>query len=445
MTAAALLIRPRSASGAIMALQVVAATVTTVLAFAVAILARAYWRVDSAEVGYRVLAVGLVVVLVVPLLSLGAASARLAARSRDERLATLRLLGASSSRVRRIAVAEVAIVAAIGVTAGSGLALVLPLALGVLPVHGERLSPAELLLPWWGAAALPLVLVAVAAGSALAGLRRVALTPLGVRLRQDAPRLSRLRLVGAVGVLGAAVASIQLVSPGWGATVVVAVLGAVVLAAMGVLGVAGPFVISRVSRRSAARTSDPARLVAARGVHDDPRAAWRSVSALALATFVLIPAGSLLGYLDTIGRSSSREIMTREQLLLFADARAMLLALVAVSCMVAACQVAIAQTAAVLEDRALHVALDRIGVPFATALRARRLRATLPAVIAVVGAAAVATVLVFPLVGIAIAVAPLFVVAIAAVLALGLLLVGTAAAATGPVLRRVITDAARGE
>lgn len=445
MSATALLLRPRSATATITMLQLVASGATALLAFAVALLACAYWRVDSEEAGYRILSLGLVGMLLVPLVALGSASARLAARSRDERLATLRLLGASAGRVRRIAVAEVTVVAAIGVAAGTALAAALPAALTLVPVHGERQSASEIGLPWWIAAAIPPALVAVAAGSALAGLRRVVLTPLGVRTRQDAPRLSRLRLVIALGVLAAAVVLVQLVSPGWGVAVIVCALGAVVLAVMAVLGVAGPFALSVVARRTAARASDPARLIAARGVHDDPRAAWRSVSALVLATFVLIPAGSLLGYLDTIGRSASREIMTREQLLLFGDARTMLLALVAVSFVVVACQVAITQTASVLEDRHLHIALDRMGMPFADAMRARRLRVMMPAFVAVTGSAVAAVALVLPLVGIATAVAPAFIAAIVAVLVLGLLLIRMGASATAPVLRRVLAAVERGE
>lgn len=65
------------------------------------------------------LAVSLVGLLLVPLTTLGSATARLAARSRDERLATLRLMGARASHVRAIAVTEVTLTAAIGVLIGT--------------------------------------------------------------------------------------------------------------------------------------------------------------------------------------------------------------------------------------------------------------------------------------------------------------------------------------
>ncbi|GAB3617431.1 FtsX-like permease family protein [Okibacterium endophyticum] len=443
--AALTLIRPRPASATITWLQITACGVTTLLAFAVTMLAVVFWRVPSDEVGYRVLAIALIGLLLVPLITLGTATARLAARSRDDWLATLRLLGASAVRVRRLAVTEVTLIAALGVLIGTALSAALPFALSLLPVHGAPLSPAELWLPWWTAAAIPPALVVIAAVSALLGLRQVVLSPLGVRTRQNALRMSWMRPVLALLVVGAAVLMVQLVSPGWGVVVIVAALTAVVFAVMAVLGIIGPFVVSLIARGVASRTSDPSRLIAARGIQDDPRAAWRSVSTLALASFIVIPAGSLLGYLDAISHSASREVMTEEQLLLFADARTMLLALVAVSFVVVACQVAITQTAAIMERRELYLALDRIGMPRAGLNRTRRLRVAMPAYTAVIGATVTALAIAFFLVVAAVVTAPLFTVAIVVVLVLGLLLIQAGVAVTAPVLHRVLDTPARGE
>lgn len=440
-----LLIRPGRGASTITALQIIASGVTAALTFAVAMLSFAFWNVPSEEIGYRVLAFGLVALLVVPLVTLGTATARLAARSRDDRLATLRLLGVTAGRVRRIAVTEVTAIAAIGVLIGTACSAALPAALSLLSIHGAPLRASELWLPWWLTATIPPALVLIAALSALLGLRRVVLSPLGVRTRQDAPRLSWFRVVIGLAVVGVAILVTQLVSPGWGVTVMLGALSAAVLAVMAVLGVVGPLAVTVFSRRTAARTSDPARLVAARGIQDDPRAAWRSVSTLALATFILIPAASLLGYLDTISRSESREIMTQDQLLMFTDARTMLLSLVAISFIVVACQIAITQTAGILENRELYVALVRIGMPRADLARMRRLRVTTSANIAVIGAAIASVALTFMLVAIAIAVAPLFAAAILVVLLLGLLLIRGGVAVTAPMLRRVLEAPARGE
>ncbi|WP_291794826.1 FtsX-like permease family protein [Brevibacterium sp.] len=440
-----LLIRPSRSSVLLARLQLLASGTTTLLAFAVAMLAAAFRNVPTEEIGYTVLAVSLVGLLIVPLLTLGSATVRLAARSRDDRLATLRLLGATAGQVRRVAVAEVTAIAAAGVLLGTALAAALPFLLSLLTIYGQPLRAEDLWLPWWVTTALPVVLVMVAAISGLFGLRRVVLSPLGVRMRQDAPTLSRLRFVAALVVLAGAVLVMQNISPGWGAVVITAAVAASVLGIMAMLGVAGPFVLALFSRRCARRTEDAARLLAARGVLEDPQAAWRSVSALALASFVLIPAGSMLGFLETIQAGESREIMTADQLLLFSDARIMVIALAAISFLVVACQVAITQTAAVIERRDLYVACDRIGMPVAEMDRARRLRVTMLAAVAVLGAAGAAIALAFWLVVAAAVTAPLFIATTVLILLLGLLLVHGGVVSTRPVLRRVLATPARGE
>lgn len=90
------------------------------------------------------MAIALVGLLLVPLVTLGTATARLAARSRDDRLATLRLIGATATQVRRIAVSEVTLIAAVGVIIGTVLSVGLPLVLSQLPMYGEPLSAAQL-------------------------------------------------------------------------------------------------------------------------------------------------------------------------------------------------------------------------------------------------------------------------------------------------------------
>lgn len=420
------------------ALQLVAAAVTTVLTFTVAMLARVLWLAPSAEIMYQVLAVAIVGLLCVPLITLGTATARLAARSRDDRLATLRLLGATAGRVRRIAVTEVTVTAAIGVAIGTALSALLPFGLGLIWIQGAPITADSLWLPLWAAAAIPPALVAVASISALIGLRRVIISPLGVHLRAQAPRLSRARVVIAVAVLAGALLVTQFLSPDWGVLIVVGALAAAVLAVMVILGVVGPLAVSMVAGIRARRAPDADGLIAARGVQDDPRAAWRGVSTLALATSIAIPVGSLLGYLDTISRSESRQILTAEQLTLFTDVRTLLVAIVALSFVVVACQAALTQTAEVHERRELSRALDRIGMPRATLNRARLRRVMMPAHVAVIGAAIASGLLFLPLVGIAIAVAPLFIVAIVCALALGLLLIRAGVAVTGPALARVL-------
>lgn len=373
-----ILIRPRPGEAVLGRLQLLATTMTAVFSFTVVMLSAAALRVPTDEVGYLLLAAAPPAVLLVPLLGLGTASARLTARSREERLAGLRLLGARSAAVRAIAAAEVLVTAVLGTLLGAAIAFLLPYPLALLTLHGAPLTPELLHLPWWIRAAVVAVLVGLAA-------------------------------------------------------------------VMTALGLAGPFVIARVARRRAARTSDAAHLVAARSVLDDPREAWRQVSALGLAAFVLIPAGCLLGYLQVIENSESRAIMTADQLLVFGDARTLLALLVLMAFLVVACQVAITQTAAVLERRELYVALDRNGMPRRELERARRGRVTMPAIVAVVGAATAASIVGVVLVFVALVMAPGHVAGIVVILGFGLLLVHGGVVVTTPVMRRVLAAPDRGE
>lgn len=208
-----LLLRPRSLSGGHAALQVVGSAVTTVLAFATAILAARFWSITAADGGYRVLAVVLLGLLLMPLVTLGTSSARLSARSRDDRLSTLRLLGLSARRVRNLAVAESALVQSIGVLLGFVASLPLPLLVPLLPVQGRAASPEDLRLPAWAGIAIVILVVAMAAISSLLGLRKVVLSPLGVRTRANAPGLSRFRIVIAPVVLAGSVTLLQFASP----------------------------------------------------------------------------------------------------------------------------------------------------------------------------------------------------------------------------------------
>ncbi|RXZ67407.1 permease, partial [Agromyces albus] len=89
-----LLARPDSTGIAASALPVTAFGVVTALLLTVIGGAQSFWGwTDEMGFTYQALAVIALVLLVVPLVSLGGAAARLSARRRDDRLATLRLLG----------------------------------------------------------------------------------------------------------------------------------------------------------------------------------------------------------------------------------------------------------------------------------------------------------------------------------------------------------------
>lgn len=200
-----LLARPGSAGAAASVLPVTAFGIVTALLLTVIGGAQTFWTwTDDDGILYQALAVIALVLLVVPLVSLGGAAARLSARRRDDRLATLRLLGATPATVSALAVIESSVLALVGAVAGVAVYLAIVPLLGLIEFRGEPLGASGVLLPWWVLVAVPFGIAALAALSAVLGLRQVVISPLGVRTRQEAPRMHWVRAVVAVVVVALA-------------------------------------------------------------------------------------------------------------------------------------------------------------------------------------------------------------------------------------------------
>ncbi len=133
----------------------------------------------------------------------GAAAARLTSRRRNDRLATLRLLGASTRELWSLTVFEATAIAAAGAATGVPLYAVLLPAVGLLPFFGGPVGVGAVIVdPLLGAGVLASV-VLIGAVSAAASLRKVAVTPLGVRTRSEAPaKKTTAFVVGAVLIAG---------------------------------------------------------------------------------------------------------------------------------------------------------------------------------------------------------------------------------------------------
>ena len=218
--------------------------------------------------------------VIIPLLLLGASSARLSVSRRDSRLALLRLLGAAPSRIAGMAAAEAALTATAGAVTGAlGYAALLPLASNV-PVAGGSWYVADL---WVGVPVLLAVLTGVVlmvTVSALAGLRQVVVGPLGVVRRSRTPRLNAVRALLFVAVL---VGYWQL-SKGRPMDInAVVYCCAAVFAALSVIG---PWVVGTLGSLVTDLARRPTTLLAGRRLLDDPKSVWRAVSGLTLAGFV---------------------------------------------------------------------------------------------------------------------------------------------------------------
>ncbi|WP_016906484.1 FtsX-like permease family protein [Streptomyces xiaopingdaonensis] len=234
---------------------------------------------DGFAVQYQDLAKICTVLVAMPLVLLGASSARLSVSRRDSRLATLRLLGAEPSRITGMTAVEALLTAAAGAVAGTlGYLAMLPLAAEV-PVGGGSWYVADL---WVGVPVLAAVLAGVvltATASAVVGLRQVVVGPLGVVRRSRPPRMSLVRALVFVGVL---VGYWQFTRSGRTEVgVIVYLFGAVFLA----LSVVGPWVVGMLGALVARSARRAPGLLAGRRLLDDPKSAWRGVSGLTLAAF----------------------------------------------------------------------------------------------------------------------------------------------------------------
>lgn len=380
---------------------------------------------DELASTYETLAVIAVVLLLVPLATVGASAARLAARRRDERLASLRLLGATTGTITALTVLEAAVTALAGAVLGVVLYAVLAPLVGLLHFRGEALG-AQMWVPWWW---LPLAVLGVAllaAASAVVGLRAVVVTPLGVRTRQKAGTAHWVRVVIAVGVLVVGLGLMQVLGvlgEMGGIVAIVGTLAAIFGGMLLALDALGPWFVRVRARRQARKAQTVPRLLAARMVLEDPKAAWRQVSGVAMTSFVGVFGAVGLAMADM----TSTEGMDPDERWLMQDVSTGVLVTVAVSFLMVACSVGINQAASTLDRAAVHVSLDRLGVPREVMSEAAR-RAVMSALWMVAGGSALcAAVLLFPLVGMAIFVQPVAIVTALAVFALGFLSVRGAA------------------
>jgi hypothetical protein len=427
-----LLLRPTRASAGVVVIPAIAFAVVSALVLTVVGGAQAFWRWTDEYAGiYQVLAAVALVLLVLPLAALGGAAARLSARRRDERLSTLRLLGVTGVGVGTVAVVESTLIAAAGVAGGVVLHLGLAPLVGLIPFRGAPLGSA-VLLPPAAIAGIALATVLLATASAVVGLRRVVISPLGVRTRTTPPAPHWLRAVIAIATIAVGFLAGRVV-PGIGGAIalttgLVAIFGAGLL----VLNLVGPWVLKLGAGLQLRRAKTPSRLLAARIVQDDPKGAWRQVSGVAMSSFMAVFAGTGVALMDVLSASDPGA----QDLALLTDMRTGLVITLVGSFLMVACSVAVTQASEILDQRPLHRSLHWLGMPADTVDSARRRAVMSPLLIVSLGSALCAAVLILPLLGITLLTAPLSLVTIAAVLGAGIALVWLATRVTRPLLMR---------
>ncbi|WP_238146593.1 FtsX-like permease family protein [Ornithinimicrobium murale] len=433
--------RGSDTSRASLALPVVAFAVVTALALTVLGGARFFFTIEGDLAAfYQSLAALAVTLLVIPLLTLCGSAARLSARRRDQHLSTLRLLGAPTHTLTWMTVLESTLLAAAGTVVGVLGHLALAPLLGLLVFHGERLGAGNILLGAAGTVLCAVALLALAAISSLLGLRGVTVSPLGVRTRQDVPRMSLVRLVAIGAALGAGLFAGQALQIDQGVVATVAGMVFTFGLTMAVLNLVGPWllgVVARVQVRRATGRHAAERLLAARTVLDSPKAAWRQVSGVALTSFIAVFAGVGLAVTDAMAGSGAS---SQEDALLLADLRTGIALTLLISFVTVAASVAVNQAADILDRRELFASLERMGMPLLGMDRARRRAVLSPLRLVSLGSALAAATLIFPLAGIALLTNPLALVTTALLLAAGIALVWLTLLATSPLLARVARE-----
>ncbi|QIK71121.1 hypothetical protein G7070_00995 [Propioniciclava coleopterorum] len=309
--------------------------------------------------------------LIVPILTLGGAAARLGARGRARRLASLRLIGMTSGQIVGMSVVESLVQAAAGLVLGAAAwGLSVPL-LGLLTFQHAAVAAHHLLMPWWLWLALIGTLLALAAVSTALGLTRVSISPLGVARQTSAPALGARRLLALLaGVAAISLLSFVLQLP-LGALVMGLIFAGLLGAGIGTMNLVAPWLLQVLARIGVA-TGSPARMIAMRRIIADPRGAWRNVSSLALI-------GVIAGMLAVIPVDAATfGGMDDINLMIMSDIRTGALVTLAIALLVGATSTALTQASDVVDRSDELVALDRMGVPPALDAAARRHQVLMP-------------------------------------------------------------------
>ncbi|WP_214415197.1 FtsX-like permease family protein [Sphaerisporangium fuscum] len=324
---------------------------------------------------YRILALIASVLMVVPLLVFGGAAARLTVARRDQRLASLRLVGATPGQVVAMTVAE-AVITAFG---GAVLGLVL-YAVAIPPLSHVRMAGGEWFASdmWPGVLPIAAVLLAVpllVGLSAVVGLRRVVVSPLGVARRETPPAMRFVRLIALLAVLAAV--------PVMGVAKSIALVVAILTLAFLALNLVGPWVVGLIGRLTARTAKRPARLLAGRRLVDDPKSAWRTVSGVALTGFVA-------GFIGLLTPPADLDVgADRATAWLLQDIRTGTIVVLVVSFLVAIVSAGITAASSVLDRRQNYALLRLAGTPLEVLDKARRLETLIP--LTVMGGGSIAT------------------------------------------------------
>ncbi|WP_406712845.1 hypothetical protein QEV56_02850 [Trueperella pyogenes] len=321
-------------------------------------------RVDTAQLGgiYMSLAVLALALLIIPLLSLGSSAARLGAGGRAKRLASLRLIGLTAGQINVMTLVETMIQGLVGFAIGLIVYLVSLGGWSQVTFTTLNIRAGEMMLPWWGFLIAIGLITLITLGSTLVGLRRVAISPLGVARRETPKALKYWRVIGIVVVLPALVVSMRATK----GNIVISSLFFMMLFLT--ISIAGPLFI-QMATRPLVRTASPAKLLGVRRVLDDPRATWRNVSAISL--MALIASIVVFGISITLSGNAPDPTIGNLRLILISDITKGVTIALAFALILGATSTLIHQAADVFDRADESLALTKMGLSRGVLLKAR--------------------------------------------------------------------------
>jgi hypothetical protein len=240
-------------------------------------------------------ATGVLAVLFPVLILIGTAT-RLAAARREERFASLWLVGATQGDIVMIASIDSVVSALLGTILGIVVFILVRPALATATLTGTRYFASTVAPQWWEYLALLLAVPAASAIASLVALERVRLSPLGVTRRATPPPPSPRRLapLGAGLVLfvaGALTTSTSGIGTATYPGLLVTMIGLVI---------AGPWLTAALARLCGRALGGASALLATKRLADDPKVAFRAVRGLVLAVFLGTIVGVLVPVLDSL-------------------------------------------------------------------------------------------------------------------------------------------------
>jgi hypothetical protein len=236
-----------------------------------------------------------------PILILVGTATRLAAARREERYASLRLVGATMDQVGIISSVDAVVSALFGAILGIGIFRLLQPALADTAITSARYFSDQVTPTLAGYLVVLIGVPGAAAVSGLISLQRVRISPLGVtrRVRVPVPTIWRIvPLVAGIAmfVWGLAQTTTQSIGKPALPGLIVILIG---------LMVGGPWLTAQAARLFGRIMTGAPAMLAARRLADNPKAAFRSVRGLVLAIFLGTVVAGLLPAIESISATPS--------------------------------------------------------------------------------------------------------------------------------------------